>query len=535
MKLFLLIILIISKFVNNEINLIINGVYTIRSLISKLYFDIKNQYLILSNKQRQFYIILNNSNCYSIETKREKLILGVNDEEQITIFNKKDIINSNKILWNIFKLNEVEYLIQNKFNSKFIEENNGILKFLNYNPFFGIDLNKKIINNNIIKNNLKFNIFKLFEMEKTKKKYLNYVKKESIDIVIKYIDLTDKNIKRSGIHQIYKDKDNEELRYSIRSILEYIPWIRKIFILMPNDKVKFLKSVNEINEKIIFIKDKDILGFESANNPSFLFNLFKMEKFGLSKNFIYMDDDYFIGKPLFKTDFFYFNEKAKKVVPYIISTKFLVINKTFILGRYNELFKKKEFLQPHSSEAFWLQIYCGEKYFIEHYNFSLIYTEFTHNAIAENIDELKEIYEEAKKYEYFNETLFSKERFILTLTHQHFFNLYQLNIKNKKIHSIRWKYISIEKVNKIKLNSPLFVINTGGNHIPLSRQYKMQKIIMEKRFKIRNKYEIINNKITNIYKSFINLFFFLLKLYIVICFIKMFIYKYYLRIYSIKY
>ena len=225
-------------------------------------------------------------------------------------------------------------------------------------------------------------------------------------------NLTDKNLKRTGIHQIYKDKDNEELRYSIRSILEYIPWIRKIFILMPNDKVKFLKSVDEIKEKIIFIKDKDILGFESANNPSFLFNLFKMEKFGLSKNFIYMDDDYFIGKPLFKTDFFYFNEKEKKVVPYIISTKFLVINKTFILGRYNELFNKKEFLQPHSSKAFWLQIYCGEKYFIEHYNFSLIYTEFTHNAIAENVDELKEIYEEAKKYEYFNETLFSKERFI---------------------------------------------------------------------------------------------------------------------------
>ena len=167
---------------------------------------------------------------------------------------------------------------------------------------------------------------------------------------------------------------------------------------MPNKKVKFLKSIDEIKEKIIYIKDKDILGFESANNPSFLFNLFKMEKFGLSKNFIYMDDDYFIGKPLLKTDFFYFNEKEKKVVPYIISTKFFVMNKTFILNRYNELFKIKEFLQPHSSKAFWLQIYSGEKYFIEHYNFPLIYTEFTHNAIAENIDELKEIYEEAKKY-----------------------------------------------------------------------------------------------------------------------------------------
>ena len=124
-----------------------------------------------------------------------------------------------------------------------------------------------------------------------------------------------------------------------------------------------------------------------------------------------------------------------------------------------------------------------------------------------------------KKPKNINETIFSKERFILTLTHQHFFNLYQLNIKNKKVHSIRWKYISIEKVKKIKLYSPLFVINTGGNHIPLSRHYKIQKIIMEKRFEIRNKYEMLNNKKTTINKSFINLYIILLKLYLVICFI----------------
>jgi hypothetical protein len=34
-----------------------------------------------------------------------------------------------------------------------------------------------------------------------------------------------------------------------------------------------------------------------------------MEKFGISKNFIYMEDDYFLGKPLNKTDFFYNRNK----------------------------------------------------------------------------------------------------------------------------------------------------------------------------------------------------------------------------------
>ena len=267
---------------------------------------------------------------------------------------------------------------------------------------------------------------------------------------------------------------------------------------MPNEKVRFFKSVNEIKEKIIYIKDKDLLGFDSANNPAFLFNLYKMEKFGTAKNFIYMDDDYFIGKTLKKSDFFYFDEKKKEVVPYIISNKFCEMNKTFILSRFNELFKMKDLFQPHSGIAFWLQTYSSEKFFIDHYNISLIYTEFTHNAISENINELKEIYEEAKKYEYFNETINSRERYILTLTHQHFVNLYQLNIKKKKVHPIKWKYIAIERINKRELNSPLFVINTGGNHIPLISQNKKQKKILSHKFPFKSMYEIINNNNINL-------------------------------------
>jgi hypothetical protein len=74
---------------------------------------------------------------------------------------------------------------------------------------------------------------------------------------------------------------------------------------MPNEKVRYFKNQSEISEKIKYIKDKNLIGFDSANIYSFLFKLFEMEKFGLSKNFIYMDDDYFIGKPLNKSDFFY--------------------------------------------------------------------------------------------------------------------------------------------------------------------------------------------------------------------------------------
>lgn len=174
-----------------------------------------------------------------------------------------------------------------------------------------------------------------------------YVQSEHIDIIIKYIDLSDKELNRTNIKQSYKDEDNEELRYSLRSILQYIPWVRKIYILMPNEKVKYLKKVDEIKEKIIYIKDKDLLGFESANIQSFLFNLHKMEKFGISKNFIYMEDDYFFGKKLSKTHFFYYDLSQKKVVPYIISNKFYTMNITNVLNNYYELFRRKEFIKSY--------------------------------------------------------------------------------------------------------------------------------------------------------------------------------------------
>ena len=69
---------------------------------------------------------------------------------------------------------------------------------------------------------------------------------------------------------------------------------------MLNERVRFLKSPELINDKINFVKDKDILGYDSSNIHAFQFRLWKMKEFGLSDNFIVMDDDCFIGRPLNK-------------------------------------------------------------------------------------------------------------------------------------------------------------------------------------------------------------------------------------------
>jgi hypothetical protein len=98
-----------------------------------------------------------------------------------------------------------------------------------------------------------------------------------------------------------------------------------------------------------------------------------MEKFGLSKNFIYMEDDYFIGKPLKKTDFFYYDKKSKKILPYLLNSKFDEINKLKVLSEYNDLFNKRKIIDPHSYFGWLSQILSVERFFIENYKFPLNY------------------------------------------------------------------------------------------------------------------------------------------------------------------
>ena len=122
---------------------------------------------------------------------------------------------------------------------------------------------------------------KIYEEINHSEEHLKLIEKEPIDILIKYIDLKDQNLNRNGIHQIPKDLDNEELRYSVRSILKNLPWIRKIFILMPNEKVSYFKEINEIHEKIVYVKDKDLIGFDSSSSLVFQFRYWKMKDFNM--------------------------------------------------------------------------------------------------------------------------------------------------------------------------------------------------------------------------------------------------------------
>ena len=381
----------------------IKGIYQIYNLLKKDYIGIGNNDKVLflnRNLSFRLYKIESNSNYYFIESKNKRKFLGVDEQDNILMYNQEHkFYDIEKIIWEIKRIKSNFFFIKNIYNNKYLESNNDKLECSHLESF---TTENKVHNE---KANKKF-IFKLVKLyEEVKKTYIKYVNKENIDILIKYIDLSDKKLNRAGIMQIYKDFDNEELRYSLRSILNNIPWIRKIFILMPNEKVKFLKSYEEIKEKIIYINDKDFLGFESANIFAFTFSLYKLTNFGVSKNFIYLEDDFFIGKSLKKTDFFYYDKKQKKVLPFLLTNYFQELNKSNLIEKYYKLYKIRDNILSHSSIGWWFSIYSTNKYFMEKYKMKLINTKFTHNAISENLDNLKEIYEEIKDYAYFNETI----------------------------------------------------------------------------------------------------------------------------------
>ena len=63
-----------------------------------------------------------------------------------------------------------------------------------------------------------------------------------------------------------------------------------------------------------------------------------MRKFGLSENFIYMDDDYFIGQPLKKSDFFY--EYQGEIYPFLITDCFKEMNKTELEEKQENIAKE---------------------------------------------------------------------------------------------------------------------------------------------------------------------------------------------------
>ena len=466
--------------------------YRIDSLYNGYSITLNNHVKLKLNKEGdiQNFIFTEFENSYYIESRFGKII-GVNDNNEVIAYDKNDGIKD-KMLWytklynsNNNNKNNIQIILQNKFNLKYLELNvineTYCTLICNSTNYESIKYYKAV-----------FSLTKIFELGYTKPEHMNFLENEPIDIVIKYIDLTDKELNREGIKQVKKDEDNQELKYSVRSIFQYVPWVRKIFIIMPNEKVRYFKPYEEIKEKFVYIKDKDLIGFDSANSAVFQFNLFRLKSFGLSDNFIYMDDDYFFGKELKKSDFFYYDEESQKVLPFVCTHDFKEMDYNETITLYNKLFDLKKKLDPHKFWGWKLSILASEKLLLENFSIKpMITTFFTHVAVPLNIHDIEECYDLIlRRYKYIEETLYSLDRHILILQSEHLFVLYALNIKQRKVHYIPYNFIPLESLEKEYLYTPLYVINTCGDTQYEDKDFKKMKDILEKRYPERTKYEL---------------------------------------------
>ena len=454
-----------------------------------LYFNYKNQKLKISKEgiNSSFKIIKNREHSFNLNFSSYYNIVHIDTnfnliyERNITHNVILDLIRENKdaSLWTFIKAENNNYRIQNK-KKCFI-----IIKEL------------EIFCENIPESEASlFSLKKIYEEVNELELDNELIEKEPIDLLIKYIDLRDTNLNRTGIHQIQKDFDNEEIRYSIRSVLKYIPWVRKIFILMPNEKIRFFKDYDLIKDKIVYVKDKDILGYDSSNSLAFQFRYWKMKKFGISDNFIVMDDDCFIGNPLKKSDFFYIDNK--KIVPAIITSKFFELNFTLAKEKIN-IYRKiiNQSNKEQTSASFRYSLYSTYLFVVSYFNTTLDIPIHTHNAIPVNINDLKEIYDIIDRSQYKYYTLDSLYRHIESLQFQAFILCYTFIKYKRKVKNI--PNILIQSKNSIEgnYNFSLFCLNTGPyNYTDLNKM--KSKLVMEYLFPEPSPYENINNFLPNL-------------------------------------
>ena len=111
-----------------------------------------------------------------------------------------------------------------------------------------------------------------------------------------------KTEEKSAVNCDGRYADNDELKYSLRSIDKYAPWLRRIFIVTDNQVPVWLDTANP---KVRIVDHKEIMPdvclpcFNSAVIEHFLYRIP-----GLAEHFIYANDDMFINKPVTPETFF---------------------------------------------------------------------------------------------------------------------------------------------------------------------------------------------------------------------------------------
>lgn len=113
---------------------------------------------------------------------------------------------------------------------------------------------------------------------------------------------TDADGCRSDMASASRYVDNEELRFSLRSVLKFAPWVRHIYVVTNGQVPHWLRidhpRLSVVSHEQIFSNLSHLPTFSS---PAIEVHLHKIP--GLSDQFIYLNDDVMFGGPIFPDDF----------------------------------------------------------------------------------------------------------------------------------------------------------------------------------------------------------------------------------------
>jgi hypothetical protein len=107
--------------------------YEINSRLNNLYFSVRSNKLLFSNKKSSFHIIPISNFSYFIKFKSQNI--GINDNNESIIYNNIKNNDVRKYIWNIFNIRKNLYFIQNLYNNKIIEVSDNYIRLSNILSF----------------------------------------------------------------------------------------------------------------------------------------------------------------------------------------------------------------------------------------------------------------------------------------------------------------------------------------------------------------------------------------------------------------
>lgn len=110
-----------------------------------------------------------------------------------------------------------------------------------------------------------------------------------------------------------RNEDHGELKYSLRSVAQFMPYARKIFILM-NPPAKAPSWFAQGQDRVVVVDHDAVFGRDDIPHPRPVTNSNSIETAlgnipGLAEHFVYFNDDVFLSRPLEYT--FFFSETGK--------------------------------------------------------------------------------------------------------------------------------------------------------------------------------------------------------------------------------